>query len=252
MFEASTRNCAGRPASLEPAAGAQVQGGDRGRLEGVGGVGPARARVADLGVHRPAGRDLPLDAGVGHGTARCRPPASPRRRASTSGPGDLRGRTPPRPAPRWSSRRADRPANPRRRDGARCPRRPNDPSPRKPVVGLATSNRAPMKVSLGVSVAPHAELELLGLDRRQHLVAVGRRGGRHAALLQARHPAAEHRRALGQADDGRGVVERRLADPFASGRPTLLSTVLVVARAVGGRSAAAAGRPRPGRSPPSR
>ena len=81
----------------------------------------------------------------------------------------------------------------------------------------------------------HAQLELLSLYRRQHLVTIDRRRRRNAGLLETRHPAAKHSCAVRETDDGRDVVERALAGALG------LYTgdgqhVLVVARTVNGET----------------
>ena len=140
---------AGRPASLNLRRAPRLTVVTAGRLEAVGRVGPALAQVAELGVHRPAVPELALDVGVDDklrdaGGARADDARIHQR------PGDLGLEGDGAQRRCWSSGRAGRRSSPRPRGGA--PRRPapNEPSARKPVVGLETSNSAPMKVSRGV------------------------------------------------------------------------------------------------------
>ena len=169
-------------------------------------------------------------------TITCEMPAArePTTPASTSGPVTLGSKaTAPRTtlvfASSWPAIEA---STPRWRTS---PTSPNERSARKPLVGLETSNSGADEGQPRRDGMAHAQLELLGLHRRQHLVAIGRRRRRDAGLLEAGHPAAEHGGAVRETDDGRGVVERGLADalgPHAGDG----QHVLVVARPVDGEA----------------
>ena len=160
-----------------------------------------------------------------------REPTTP---ASTSGPVTLGSKA---TAPRTtlvfaSSWPAIEPSTPRWRTS---PTSPNESVGAETVGGLGDIEQRADEGQARRDGVSHAQLELLGLYRRQHFVAVDRRRRRNAGLLEARHPAAEHGRAVRETDDGRDVVERGLADALGSHAGDG-QHVLVVARPVDGEA----------------
>ena len=146
-------------------------------------------------------------------TITCEMPAArePTTPASTSGPVTLGSKA---TAPKTtlvfaSSLPAIEASTPRWRTS---PTSPNESVGAKAVGGLGdVEQRADESQSRRDRIS-HAQLELLGLYWRQHLVAIDRRRRRNAGLLESRHPAAEHGCAVRETDDGRDIVERGLAD----------------------------------------
>ena len=169
-------------------------------------------------------------------TIRCEIPAArePTTPASTSGPVTLGSKaTAPTTtlvfASIWP---AIEPSTPRWRTS---PTSPNERSARKPFVGLETSNSGADEGQRRRDGVSDAQLELLGLDRRQHFVAIDRRRRRDAGLLETGHPAAEHSGAVRETDNRRSVVERGIAAALGS-RAGDGQHVLVVARLVHGEA----------------